>query len=101
MGGDESRLNVSLIVRDNIRTLSADHNFGREGRAGVESNQSPSAYQPNALPLGQAGLHSMLSEQSETLNKSEGDDSYCYTVTARLTPPEFRRAVMRAVLTFH
>ena len=31
----------------------------------------------------------------------EGDYSYRYTVTARLTPPEFRRAVMRAVLTFH
>ena len=29
--------------------------FGRERRAEAESNRSPSAHQPNALPLGQAG----------------------------------------------
>ena len=35
--------------------MSTDHNFWRERRAEADSNRSPSAYQPNALPLGQTG----------------------------------------------
>ena len=35
------------------KTVSTDHNFSRERRA--DSNRGPSAYQPNALPLGQTG----------------------------------------------
>ena len=31
------------------------HNFWRERRAEADSNRGPSAYQPNALPLGQTG----------------------------------------------
>ena len=37
--------------------MSTDHNFWRERRAEVDSNWGPSAYQPNALPLGQTGSH--------------------------------------------
>ena len=37
------------------KTLSTDHNFWRERRAEADSNQGPSAHQPNALPLGQTG----------------------------------------------
>ena len=37
------------------KTVSTDHNFWRERRAEADSNQSPSAYQPNALLLGQTG----------------------------------------------
>ena len=37
------------------KTVSTDHNFWRERTAEAESNQGPSAYQPNALPLGQTG----------------------------------------------
>ena len=33
--------------------MSTDHNFWKERRAEVELNWGPSAYQPNALPLGQ------------------------------------------------
>ena len=33
--------------------MSTDHNFGRERRTKADSNRGPSAYQPNALPLGQ------------------------------------------------
>ena len=55
MGSDESHFNVSLIVRDKVTRLSIDHNFLRERRVKVDSNRSPSAYQPNALPLGQTG----------------------------------------------
>ena len=37
------------------KTVSTDHNFSREMRAEADSNRGPSAYQPNALPLGQTG----------------------------------------------
>ena len=39
------------------KTVSTDHNFRRERRAEADSNRSPSAYQPNVLPLGQTGSH--------------------------------------------
>ena len=38
-----------------VKTVSTDHNFWRERRAEADSNRGPSAYQPNALPLGQTG----------------------------------------------
>ena len=37
------------------KTVSTDHTFCRERRAEADSNRGPSAYQPNALPLGQTG----------------------------------------------
>ena len=37
------------------KTVSTDHNFWRERRAEADSNRGPSAYQPNALPLGHTG----------------------------------------------
>ena len=37
------------------KTVSTDPNFWREKRTEADSNRSPSAYQPNALPLGQTG----------------------------------------------
>ena len=37
------------------KTVSTDYNFWRERRAEAVSNRCPSAYQPNALPLGQTG----------------------------------------------
>ena len=37
------------------KTVSTNHNFWRERRAEAVSNRGPSAYQPNALPLGQTG----------------------------------------------
>ena len=58
-GSDESHFNVSLIVRDKvtIKTVFTDHNLSEEKlrRAEAESNRGPSAYQPNALPLGKTG----------------------------------------------
>ena len=57
MASDESRFNVSLIVRDKVtnKTVSTDHKLGSERRAETDSNRGPSAYQPTALPLGQSG----------------------------------------------
>ena len=37
------------------KTVSTDHNVWRERRAEADSNRGPSAYQLNALPLGQTG----------------------------------------------
>ena len=42
------------------KTVSTDHTFWRERRAEADSNRGPSAYQPNALPLGQTVSQSQL-----------------------------------------
>ena len=76
MGSDESRFNVELTVRDKVTgqrsqtttlwwTKSQDgvhkpQPFWREGRAEAESSRGPSAYHPNALPLGHTGWRPSL-----------------------------------------
>ena len=40
------------------KAVSTDHNFSRERRAEADWNRGPSAYQPNALPLGQTAVTS-------------------------------------------
>ena len=74
MGSNESQFNVSLIVRDKVtrqRPQTTTFIKRRESRSGgfcgrlapclltylyeAESNRGSSAYQPNALPLGQIG----------------------------------------------
>ena len=60
MGSDESHFNVSVgSDGQSHKTVSANHNLSelRERRAEAVSNRGPSAYQPNALPLGQTGSH--------------------------------------------
>ena len=55
MGSDESHFNVSLTVRDKVtRQCPQTATFEEKlRRAETDSNRDPSAYQPNALPLGQ------------------------------------------------
>ena len=58
LGSDESHFNVSLIVRDKAtRQCAQTTTFKEKGRRAAEavSNRGPSAYLPNALPLGQTG----------------------------------------------
>ena len=57
MGSDESHFNVSVgSVGQSHGTVSANHNlFEEKGEPKRVSNRGPSAYQPNALPLGQTG----------------------------------------------
>ena len=57
MGSDESHFNVSVgSDRQSHKTVSPDHNlFEEKGEPKRISNRGPSAYQPNALPLGQTG----------------------------------------------
>ena len=53
MDSDESHFNISYYCEgQSHKTVSTDHNFWREKRAEADSNLGPSAYQPNALPLG-------------------------------------------------
>ena len=52
--------------------MFTDHNFWRERRAEADSNQGPSAYQPNALPLGQTGsLHLIREFASDIMTDTE------------------------------
>ena len=54
VGGDESNFNVSLIVKDKVtRRHPQTTTFLKKRRAEVELSQGHSAYQPNALLLGQ------------------------------------------------
>ena len=58
MGSDENHFNVSVgSDGQNHKTCSVHkpQPFWRERRAEAVSNRGPSAYQPNALPLGQTG----------------------------------------------
>ena len=60
MGSDESHFKVSLIARDKAtRQCPQTTTFlkRKESRSGIKPGSFclPSAYQPNALPLGQTG----------------------------------------------
>ena len=57
MGSDKNYFTVSLIVGDKVTRQWPLITFFEEkkGRAEADSNRGPSAYQPNALPLGQTG----------------------------------------------
>ena len=62
MGSDESHFNVS-VGSDGQSHKDSVHKpqpFWREMRAEAVSNRGPSAYQPNALPLGQTGSRHVI-----------------------------------------
>ena len=57
MGSDESHFNVSVgSDGQSHKSVTANHDpFEKKRRAEAVSNRGPSAYQPNALLLGQTG----------------------------------------------
>ena len=56
MGSRENYFNVWLIVKNKVtKQCRQTTTFWRKKRAEAVSNRGPSAYQPNALPLGQTG----------------------------------------------
>ena len=55
MDSDESHFNISLIVKDKVARIHKPQPVWRERRAETVLNRCPSAYLPNALPLGQTG----------------------------------------------
>ena len=62
MGSDESHFNVSVgSGGQSHKTVHKPQPFRRERRSKAVSNRGPSAYQPNALPLGQTGVGHSLS----------------------------------------
>ena len=70
MGSDESHFNVS--VGSDGQSQDSVHKpqpFWRERRAEAVSNRGPSAYQTNALPLGQTGSHSLYQPVTVPLPK--------------------------------
>ena len=66
MGSDERHCKSLINCEGQTqKTVSTDHNFRRE-RAKAHSKRGPSAYQPNALPLGQTG--SQTKAKTATIN---------------------------------
>ena len=56
MGSDEIHFKYLINCGgQSHKTVFTEHNFSRERGAEAESNRGPSAYQPNAFPLSQAG----------------------------------------------
>ena len=61
MGSNRSHFNVSLIVRGKVKRQCP---YPQLFEKREESNQSPSAYQPNALPRGQTGSQPPLNKHN-------------------------------------
>ena len=55
IGSDESHFNVSVILRDKVTRQCPQITTFEERRAEADWNRGSSAYQPNALLLGQTG----------------------------------------------
>ena len=66
MGSDENHFNVSVgSDGQSHKIVSTNHNlFEEKGEPKRVSNRGPSAYQPNALPLGQTGSQSAETESA-------------------------------------
>ena len=60
MGSDESHLNVSLTVRDKVARQCPLTTTLEEKGEPKRIRTEASAYQPNALPLGQTGSLSII-----------------------------------------
>ena len=88
MGSDESHFNVSVgSDGQSHKTVSTNHNlFWWERRAEAVSNRGPSAYQPNALPLGHTGSHTKSSRSriDKRTARATGNTRYRYSKIAPL-----------------
>ena len=92
MGSDESHFNVSVGIKWWTKSQDSVHKpqpFQRERRAEAVSNRGPSAYQPNALPLGQTG-----SQREDALLVE-----FMYLVFTRM-PGESYRRLLRSLLLY-
>ena len=76
VGSDESHFNVSVGSTKSQDNAHKPQPFRRERRAETVSNRGPSAFQPDAIPLGQTGSRMEVEE--------EGD----YKPIATLSPTE-------------
>ena len=78
MGSDESHFNVSVgSDGQSHKTVSTNHNlFWWERRAEAVSNRGPSAYQPNALPLGHIGSVLAVYDQPKGVDHTAAKNRY-------------------------
>ena len=74
MGSKGSHFNALLIVRDKVTRRCPQTTTFEEKRAETDSNRGPSAYQPNALPLGQTG--SQINIVNMVLNVHRNHEAY-------------------------
>ena len=88
MGSDESHFNVSVDSdgQSHKTSVHKPQPFWRERRAEAVSNRGPSAYQPNALPLGQSGSHTKSSRSriDKRTARATGNTRYRYSKIAPL-----------------
>ena len=76
MGIAESILMFHYCEGQSQKAVSTEHNFWREWRAEVDSNRGPSAYQPNALPLGRTGSLAHFLQNSWRNQRYRGPSAY-------------------------
>ena len=69
MGSDESHFNVSVgSDGQSHKTVSTNYNlFEEKGEPKRYRTRGPSAYQPNALPLGQTGSRTARGDDDELM----------------------------------
>ena len=80
MGSDESHFNVSLIVRDKVtRQCPQTAAFEEKGERRIRTEVLLSAYQPNALPLGQTGSLSTCLSPAGSIYAQKGNETRCQT----------------------
>ena len=73
VGSGESHFNVSFIVRDKVtRQCPQTTTFEEEGEPKRIQNRGLSAYQPNALPLGQTGSQAASEYMFQLICSSHG-----------------------------
>ena len=75
MGSDESHFNVSVASDgQSHKTVSINHNLSKKKeRTEAVSNRGPTAYQPNAFPLGQTVSRPALTKRAHySINHRRG-----------------------------
>ena len=111
MDSDESHLNFLLTATDKVTRMPTNHNLlkRKESRRGIKSNRGPSAYQPNALPLGHTGsqtlllLHKASPPQKKTKQKQNNNNKKKTTkkrrkVCTQWAGPRTARQFLQAVV---
>ena len=101
MGSDESHFNVSVNVRDKItrQAGSTNHNlFEETGEPKPGSEPRTSAYQPNALPLGQTGFRAERGGGQPLLSLTRYRLSVAHGLRAALVGRLLKLAACRQVI---
>ena len=106
MGSDESHFNVSVgSDGQSHKTVSTNHSLfeekGEPKRYRTVSNRGPSAYQHNALPLGQTGSLPSFSYKGSYYTLSVFADKHGGNRSGGPYPPTIAIRWTRQLLKFH